>query len=150
MAVKSTALHAPPPPQGRFLVFIYVWGWVYQKPNDRNGNRTRDFAACSIMLQQQQRYHVYLPCSPFKLKVDRRFDGTCCLHLRYRKIKPIKKPVWKQTTITAILSPASPACLLISHLFLTRFILWHWRWRLHVTPKRQFTFSFNGLHGAIF
>jgi hypothetical protein len=157
-AVKLTALHAlPPSNEDSWYLFIYVWGWVdpkvimrlsIEKPNDRIGNRTRDFAACSIV-PQQRRYRISLPCSPFKLKVDRRFGGTCCLHLRCRKIKPIKKPVWKQTTNRAILSPASPACLLISHWFLARLIPRHWRRRQHVTPKCRFTFSFNGLHGAI-
>jgi hypothetical protein len=52
------------------------------------------------------------PCSP--LKVNRRFEGTCCLYLQDSKDKPRKKLAWKQMTSRAT-------------------------WRRHVPPKRRIT-----------
>jgi hypothetical protein len=64
------------------------------------------------------------PCGP--LKPNRRFGGTCRLHLQGRKIswaRNQREGRWKAE------------------------IFRHWRWRQHVPPKCRLTF--NRLHGVI-
>jgi hypothetical protein len=62
------------------------------------------------------------------LKVNRRFGETCCLNIQGRRIKPSKKPAWKQVISRALL------------------ILRAWKWRQYVPPKSRLTF--NGLCGV--
>jgi hypothetical protein len=95
MAVRFSALNTGLPlPPGRFLVHIYIRGWVdprvivrleglgqLKKSNDHFGNRTRDLPACSIVPQQttppplelwQKRIHFVLvfQCLPTKQLAD--------------------------------------------------------------------------------
>jgi hypothetical protein len=72
------------------------------------------------------------PCSP--LKVNRRFGGTCRLHLQRRRISQARN----QRDGGSTQRPAVLASWLILRL---------WRWRPHVPPKRRLTF--NRLHGVI-
>jgi hypothetical protein len=72
-------------------------------------------------LRCSQTYVDITPCSP--LKVNRRFGGTYHLNIH------------------------SSVCHLLSRWFFPRLVLWSWRWRRHVPPKRRLTV--NGLQGVI-
>jgi hypothetical protein len=72
------------------------------------------------------------PCNP--LKVNRRFRGTCRLHLQYRRISQAKKKNQRERRWQGAG-------------FLLWLILPSWRLRRHVPPKRPL--NFNGLHCVI-
>jgi hypothetical protein len=72
------------------------------------------------------------PCIPSK--ANKRFWGTCHLHLQGPRIRQARN---KQ----------SSACYMLSRWFLARLILRPWRWRRYVPPKRRSTF--NGIHSVI-
>jgi hypothetical protein len=62
------------------------------------------------------------PCNT--LSVNRRFGGTCRLHLQGGKISQARN---------------QRACYLLSRWFLARHILRPWRWMRHTPPKRRLT-----------
>jgi hypothetical protein len=67
------------------------------------------------------------------LKINRRFGGTCCLHLHGGRTNQVRNQLelrWQA-----------------QRWFLVRLILRPWRWRWHVPPERRLTF--NGIHGVI-
>jgi hypothetical protein len=72
------------------------------------------------------------PCS--LLSCNRRFGGTCRLHLQGRRNNLFKNQ-------QAFCLP--PACLLV----LAELFLWPWSWRRYVPPKRRL--QLNRLHGGI-
>jgi hypothetical protein len=89
------------------------------------------------------------PCSA--LSVNRRFGGTCRLHLEGRKDKLSKKSAWKQMARLPSSGSKKPAWKQLATCFHANFLLGlffrPWRWRWHVPPKLRLTL--NGLHGVI-
>jgi hypothetical protein len=67
------------------------------------------------------------------LKVNRRFGGTCLLHLQFRRIRQARNH-----------RESCSASHLLQRWFFDWLILWPWRWRWHDPAKRLL--NFNGLH----
>jgi hypothetical protein len=91
------------------------------------------FIKCTIFVDITQ-------CSPLII-VNRRFGGTCHLHLQGRKIsreKYKRESRWQAELAYHLRSPW----------YLTGLILQPWRCRWYVPPKRRLTF--NGLHRVMF
>jgi hypothetical protein len=74
------------------------------------------------------------------LKANWRFEWTCRLHFQGRRIN------WERNQLECRWQANWCACYLLSRWFLDRLILWPWRRRRHISPKRRL--AFDGLHGA--
>jgi hypothetical protein len=134
------------------FTFMQLHQWIYYEASlDRTDvadgvltgvwyprSDSHGFLPTTVLLNMDLRFEVFITvamkrsifwditaCSP--LKVNWHFGGNYRLHLQGRKIGR----TWH------MLSPC----------FLARLILWFWRWRRYVPPKRRLTF--NGLQGVI-
>jgi hypothetical protein len=93
--------------------------WLYLDPSGRTfrievGHTDRRTAAEVITMLKSSIVCDITPCSP--LKDNRCFAGTYRFHLQCRKVS--RERSQRKSRRQAILSPASPACLLISRWFL--------------------------------
>jgi hypothetical protein len=92
------------------------------------------FKVPTAVLMKRAIFWDITPCSPFK--VNRRFGGTCRLHLQVLRISQARN--YREAT-----------CLIhTSRWFLTRLILWPWRWRRNVPQKPHL--PFNELHDVLY
>jgi hypothetical protein len=91
-----------------------------------------------IIVKRNSIFWDTTPCSP--LKVNRRFGGTCRLHLQSRKISRARHQRGSRRQ--------NRRCLLPAYLLvLADFFLRPWKWRRYATPKRRLQLS--RLHGVI-
>jgi hypothetical protein len=87
------------------------------------------FEVLTAVVMKSTIFRDITPWSPSK--VNRRFKGTCRLHLQGRRISQARNHRESR----------QQAWFLLSGWFLARFILRTWRWRKYFLPKHHLTFS---------